>query len=468
MSVSSKQRETVFTVAQVTGIFNLASMPVGRPDALCYAGRMTVDDVQQNPLIAAFEGLVQSNRDGLVFVPQGRAWFEVISPETLLRPRGLMVVIYPTESLMRQQMARFESQGYRFLQDFAALHIDLPPHMVRMVWENVHARKLPILMLTAAQFQSASILSQLVQHPGIGPVIIDSAHLGLPHLWGPTRYGAYENLGMMLQTQWARRPQVIALSAPLPGKLQSQLASYLGLAIDNALHLPVPDHKVWLTVQPALTLSGKWQFLKKHLKSERVLSGETVTVVVAHSAKGVHDVVRRLGERACVAYHHHLDSEERELAVMELVHRPDRVLVVESVLLGELPLHLLPTAALSLILWQMPWSLPSLMQSVWPALGPQTVEVDVTLMATRGDFARQERWITHQVADEHQESVWDNLNSVRRFLQYQGICRRVQLDVVYLGPASRSIPCGHCEQCERDTVSPISSLWRNLSSRLRF
>lgn len=422
--------------------------------------------IQSRPnLQQQFVEFLGESSDILASIPQGMAWFDAFPVVNLLNPKSLSVVVYPNQSLLKNHVFRLKLMGLGE-NDFAAFTNDLPPHAEREIWEQVNHHQLPLLLMTAKKLQSLNTLSQLIQHPYLGPIILEQGHIAIPGLWGPVSYPPYEGLSELFNEQWKGRPPLFVFHQPLSQPYQNILASNLGLDTPQTLDLSRSLDAIQLTVKRCLTAYQKLKALMEFMNRARP-DVPKATVVVCHSVKEINQLAQRLQLFDPIAIHHHLDAEERELQWMELMHRQDVMVILESSLFAEFPVHLFPFHQLQVIHWQMPWSLESLIQQTTAATHPNTQYQETLVLYTKEDYASQKQWLGRQLCEEAalKPIHRDQLNRVRHFCCNYSTCRGAQLANVLYGWQLQRPVCGKCDIC----LNPQnSSLWRNLLNPFLF
>jgi superfamily II DNA helicase RecQ len=411
-------------------------------------------DIQQH-----FLEPIQQNQDCFGIIPSGMSWFDVLPLSSLIKPKSLTVVIYPHQSLLKQHCYRLQSLGV-LDRDVVAITADMPPHAERDVWHRVDTCKASILLITAKRFQSITTISRLIRQPHLERLVLTQGHLAIAHLWGPAPESPYANLAELLRTQWQGRPPLVVISQPLTRQYQELISSLFDLKEPRSINLPLPVNRLNIDVRRCITQYQKFRHLVASIKAPKnnVPGG---TIVVCHSARDVIQLERRLRPMPVITLYPQLESDEKEMRLLQALHEKDPVIIIESSMLLEFPFHQLPLYRMQLVHWQIPWSCEALMQQVLLAVPSDNISLDCLVLYTKEDIQAHRKHLTVKLSDVSTAKpiYLDQLNRLRHFCTASRECRRVQVQNWLTGWLPDTDTCGSCDICR--TVGS-SSLWRNL------
>lgn len=407
---------------------------------------------------------LSKGHDTLCVVPTGQAWFDAVPWDTLIDPQALTLAVYPNYTLLKNHLFRLSLQGIPSHQ-YVALTGDLPPHAQRIIWQQVAQAQIPLLMLTARKLQSINTLSQLIRHPRLGPIILEQGHLVLPHLWGPIIRNPYEKLVQLFMEQWPTHPPLAVFAPPLPLREQQLLTSSLNLRHPTAETASLPLDRLQIQVRLCFIPWQKQNALFDFVNTENPKT-PSISIIICNSAKQVLQLESRLKNASPFCFHRYLDETEREMQLMQILHRDETVVVIENSMIAELPLYQIPFAQIRLMMWQLPWSCEALVQQILPAIHPDTQRIEALLLYSRDDLSRQKYWLDQQTPTSGAKSIcFDHLNRVRHFYLRSVDCRQRQLKTWLNQPDSTDAKCGVCDACQNQQHS---SLWRNLLKQVLY
>jgi superfamily II DNA helicase RecQ len=396
-------------------------------------------------------------QDLLWTLPMGQAWFDAVPLQPLLSPDSLSLVVYPNQSLLKNHVFRLMLRGLQ-PQDFAALTLDMPPHEERDVWERVSRQEVPLLFLTARKLQTIKALSNLVRHPNLGPILLEQGHLVVPNVWGPFSTNPYEKLTQLFKEQWPGHPPLHVFSAPLPLQEQEFLKAGFRLRYPQTQHAEIPLEELDLNVHRAIVPIQKLNALIDFIESG--IESPTASVIICHSLKQLLQLEKRLNAFSPLIFHRQVDTAQKEMQIMQMMHQPHAVILIESAMLSELPLYLIPFAEVRMALWQIPWSCEALIQQAMPAVHPETKTLSSLVLYLKDDYVSQKRWLSQQNSPQRSYSIHrDHLNRLRHFCVKSNDCRKRQV-ANWLG--QNAISTSNCNICDRCQQQGRSSLWRNL------
>lgn len=282
--------------------------------------RLASDHFQHAKLHAHQEIILKhiaNRRDCLAVIPTGSGKTLCYALPAMVRP-GLVLVISPLVSLMRDQLRRFREQGI----PAGALDSLQTFDEKREVWDLLESGRLKILMAAPERLSRAAFRERL-KSVDLSLIAIDEAHC--ISQWGNNFRPEYRRIGEFLKD--FGNTQTIALTATATERVRREIR--LSLQMKDPAVVVGSFHRENLKIQ-ARTVSTV--IAQIQAVCEGVSSCRGQGIVYATTRKQVHEVTDALVKAGhpAVAYHAGLDGASRHRAMAEFCAGRIRVIVATN------------------------------------------------------------------------------------------------------------------------------------------